>query len=126
MDMRKYSGEAFLKVSDVRDGPLQMQIAAIREGRYDKPDAVFETGEALSLNATNRKILVRAYGPDSDDWVGKVIELFLGEIEFQKQMHEAVLVRPVSPPLKAAERTKPAQKRSADFDDEIPSEGGEN
>jgi hypothetical protein len=27
MDMRKYSGTTFLKVNDVRDGPLQLQIA---------------------------------------------------------------------------------------------------
>jgi hypothetical protein len=49
--------------------------------------------------------LVRAYGPKSDDWVGKEIELFHGEIEFEKEMKEAVLVRPLSPPLKPSART---------------------
>ncbi len=40
MDMTKYSSPTFLKVADVRDGPLQLQIAVINEGKYDKPDAV--------------------------------------------------------------------------------------
>jgi hypothetical protein len=35
------------------------------------------------VNATNNRILMRAYGRNSDDWVGKEIELYLGEIEFQ-------------------------------------------
>ncbi len=53
MDMRKYSGESFIKVDDVRDGPLQMQIAVIKEGKFDRPELVFESGEIFSLNATN-------------------------------------------------------------------------
>ncbi len=48
MDMRKYSGETFIRVTDVTDGPLQMQIAVVREGKYEKPDLVFESGEAFS------------------------------------------------------------------------------
>jgi hypothetical protein len=86
MDMRKFCGETFIKIADVRDGPLQMQIAAVREGQYDKPNLIFETGEVLGLNATNSKILMRAYGPNSDDWIGKEIELFLGKVEYQKKM----------------------------------------
>jgi hypothetical protein len=52
MDMRRYSGEAFIKVDDVREGPLQMQIAVVREGKFEKPDLVFESGEAFSVNST--------------------------------------------------------------------------
>ena len=78
MDMRKFSSPTFLKVNDVRDGPLQLQIAAVNEGKYEKPDLVFETGETLSLNATNVNTLIRAYGSKSEDWIGKQIELALG------------------------------------------------
>jgi len=55
--MRKYSGETYIKTVDVRGGPLRAKIAAVREGQYGRPDLVFETGEILSLNATNNKIL---------------------------------------------------------------------
>lgn len=78
MDMRKFAGKAFVKVDDVREGPLAVRIAAVEPGSYDKPNLIFETCEALSLNATNSRILVRAYGPDSDDWLGKDIQLELG------------------------------------------------
>jgi hypothetical protein len=132
MDMRRYSGDHFIKVDDVRERPIEAQIAVVKAGRFDKADIVFETGDILSLNATNTKILVCAYGPNSEDWIAKSIEMFLGEVEFQKKMQEAVVVRPISPPLKLAEQTKlpPAddKKKSPptavngkdDLDDEIP------
>jgi hypothetical protein len=114
--MRKFSGTTFLKVDDVRDGPLQLQIAVINEGQYDKPDVVFETGETLSLNATNTRTLVRAYGPNSDDWIGKEVELKLGQIKYQGSLKDAVIVEPVSPPTEAAEKNAAAAK----MNDEIP------
>ena len=121
MDMTKYSGPAFLKVNDVRDGPLQRQITVINEGKYDKPDAVFETGETLSLNATNVKTLIRAYGPKSEGWTGKQIELTLGTVKFNGEPQDAVIVKPVSPPIATADKTAKAAK-SSEMDDEIPFE----
>ena len=114
MDMRKFSGEHFVKVDDVRNGPIQGQIAVVRQGKYDKPDLVFESGDVLSLNTTNTQTLIRAFGADSECWTAKQIEMFLGEIKYQGSDHEAVLVRPISSTIKLAAETK------ADFDDEIP------
>jgi len=59
-----------------------------------------------SVNATNNSVLVRAYGPNSDDWIKKEIELFHGEVEYQGKMQVAVRVRPFSPQVKAKEQTK--------------------
>jgi hypothetical protein len=50
MDMRKYAGENFIRVDDVRDGPLPERIAAVKHGKFDRPDIVFEGGAILSLN----------------------------------------------------------------------------
>jgi hypothetical protein len=69
------------------------------------------------VNATNNRILMRAYGRNSDDWVGKEIELYLGEIEFQGTAREAVLVRPISPPIK---KPKKPPEEPPPFNDEIP------
>lgn len=125
MDMRKFSGEHFVKVDDVKDGPIDGQIAVIKEGKYDKPNIVFESGDVLSLNATNNQILMRAYGSDSDRWIGKMIQMFLGVIQYQGTDHEAVLVRPISPPLKKAKAEKATDEKKpssapANMDDEIP------
>ena len=121
MDMRKFSGDHFIKLDDVRDGPLHEVIAAVKLGKYDKPDLVFESGDLLSLNATNNKALIRAYGRNSDDWIGKEIDLLQGEIPFNNEMKETVIVQPVSPPqpsartkLKLSDKKKPANA----FDDE--------
>ena len=81
MDMSKYLGSAFLKVGDIKAGPIRSVIADITEGKYGKPDVSFSDGTKLSLNTTNDKILCQAYGTESDDWIGKEIELSLGEIE---------------------------------------------
>ena len=116
MDMQEFSGGGFVKVDDVKEGPIKEQIDAVKLGKWDKPNLVFESGSLLSVNATNNRILMRAYGRNSDDWVGKEIELYLGEIEFQGTPQEAVLVRPISPPIKP--KKPPAEKPP--FDDEIP------
>ena len=118
MDMTKFSGENFVKVADVRGGPIQVQIAAVRLGQYGKPDLIFETGDLLCVNATNNRTLVRSYGRHSDDWLGKKIELFLGELEYNGEKRPAVLIRPISPPVKAGEQTnkKPAEA----YFDEVP------
>lgn len=119
IDMRKYASENYITVADVRDGPLQMKIVDVREGKFDKPDLVFETCDILSLSATNRKTLVRAFGFNTDAWISKEIELFLGEIPFDKKPQEAVVVRLISPPLTAAEKTAAAAAGS-DMNDDIP------
>ena len=99
MDMSKFSGAHFIKLNDVRDAPIRGIIAGIEEDeRFGKPVLTFESGEKFSVNATNNRILLRAYGKHDTDWIGKEIELYAGEVEFQKKMQPAVIVRPVSPP----------------------------
>jgi hypothetical protein len=123
MDMRKYSGSTFLKTDDVRGGPLQERIASVVMGKYEKPDIVFESGDRLPVNATNNKALIRAYGIDSDAWIGHVVELSLGEIEYQGRPQEAVLVRPISKPKPEPDApAKKAPKKApppSDFNDAV-------
>lgn len=124
MDMRKYAGETFLKVDDVRDQPLRLQIALVKEGRFDKPDLIFETGEVFTLNTANTKTLIRAYGPDDAGWIGKEVELHLGQVPYQGKPTDSVVVKPISPALSDAERQQ-AEARSAvnsrrEMNDDIP------
>jgi hypothetical protein len=124
MDMSKYNGEQFLKPDDVRDGPLVMQIAAVKLGKFDRPEIVFESGAILTINVGNNNILTRAYGPDSNDWLGKEIELTLGQVKYKGELQDSVVVRPVSPPLAAGELTAATNKMAAaatdEMNDEIP------
>ena len=71
-----------------------MGIGGSRQGKYEKPDLLFTNGDALSLNANNRRTLIHATARTVDDWIGKVIELSLGTVEFQGKEQESVVVKP--------------------------------
>jgi hypothetical protein len=112
LDMSKYV-KKFIRLSDVKDGPLTKRIARVEEGRYNKPDLIFDTGESLSLNVTNILTLQEAYGTDADDWIGKKIELYEGEVTFEEKLQAVVLVRPISPGLTLEEKLTPVAAKAA-------------
>ena len=86
MDMSKYSGAYFIKLDDLRNGAIRQKIDGVEEcEKYGKPILIFESGEKFSVNSTNNRILLRVYGKNSTDWIGKEIELYAGEVEFQKK-----------------------------------------
>jgi hypothetical protein len=137
MDMRKYSGSSFYKVDDLKDRPpQQLRIADVNIGQYDRPDITFESGKKLSVNATNNEMLVDAYGWESDSWVGHVIELFVGDGQFQGKAIKVIKVRPISRSehYGKAKQPEPVQQKpdlpptssgtrgsdGMDMDDEIP------
>jgi hypothetical protein len=98
MDMTKYSGVHFIKLNDVLHTPIRQTIVGVEvDERFGKPVLTFESGEKFSVNSTNNRILLRACGKHSSDWIGKEIELYAGEVEFQNKMQPAVIVRPISP-----------------------------
>jgi hypothetical protein len=111
MDMRKYAATTFLKPEHVSE---EREIAHIKEGKYDKPDLYFTTGEVLSLHGTNVGILMREYGADSEDWVGKKVKL--GKVKYQGELQDSVIIEPTSPPLSPEEKKKAADA----LGDEIP------
>jgi hypothetical protein len=119
MDMRKYSGTAFLKPGNVKAEPLRVVIVDVTEGKFGRPDLEFSDGAKLSVNATNNRTLVTSYGGESDDWINKEIELTLGEVEYDGQMQETVVVKPISPPVERKKLPEPRKSRSGDMDDEI-------
>jgi hypothetical protein len=100
MDTRTY-GSVFLKPDDVRDGPRQERIIAVLESaKYNCLQLELESGDQFSLNTGNTRALQKAYGLESDDWLGHVIELSLGHYKDRKteppEEKETVVLRPVS------------------------------
>jgi hypothetical protein len=123
MDMRKYSGSAFLKPDDV--GPAHFGRRSSISRKYGKPDLEFDDGTKLGVNSTRNRTLVNAYGGESDDWLNKEIELSVGEVEYEGKMLESIIVKPISPPIKKKPKPKPKDESGAngkhgDMDDEIP------
>jgi hypothetical protein len=114
MDITKYLGSAFLRVGDVKvNGPIRMVIESVTEGRFDKPDLTFDDGTRLSLNVTNTRTLARAYGTDGAGWIGKEIELYLGETEYEGKLQESILVKPISCRSRSGRRSRRVRATSA-------------
>jgi hypothetical protein len=118
MDLSKNAGSQYLRVADLKkSGPFKAKITAVKiNEKFDKPDIVLDDGTTLSLNVTSSGRLIRHYGSESDDWIGKEVELYVDEVDYKGQLQEAVLVRPISPPLDE----KAPVKRKDDLDDSIP------
>ncbi len=115
MDMSKYAGKSFVKVDDVRAGPVRKVIERYGVGKkYDKPELTFEDGDVLSLNATNVRTLIRHYGKDGRMWLGATVELVLGKVEYRGSLQDSVLVKPISPPRSASEPLPPEPEPEED------------
>ncbi len=97
--MRKYKKPRFLKVEDFSD-PRRLRIAAVVEGKYDRADLVFETGDRLGLSATNTETLANAYGWDSESWTGHLVEFYVDRNPFKQegddQPEMMIFARPLS------------------------------
>jgi hypothetical protein len=115
--MSEYSGSAFVKINDLADGPERKTIANVEIGRYGRPILTFTDRSRLSVNVTNNKVLVRAFGDDDEVWVGQKIELYAGKTKYEDHETDSVLVRPFSPPAKAR---KPQSDSVGSMSDEIP------
>lgn len=78
MDMRQYAPK-YIRPDSVRDGPIMTRILAVLDepDRYGRPVIELENGSQFSVNETNLKILINAWGHESDAWIGQEIELSL-------------------------------------------------
>jgi hypothetical protein len=124
MDMRTYSGTIFIKPDHVRNNPILERIVDVRVGKYGRPDLEFASGNKLSLNKTNNRILCAAYGPESRDWIGKLTELQFGRLKYDDEEKDTVVLLPLDPPIPAEKQTKPdpvpPSSAPPEMDDEIP------
>ena len=132
MDMRNYASR-FVKPDQVRDGPIQTRIVNVFEDeRYGRPVLELETGSQFTLNESNNGVLMKAWGHNSNDWLGQEIILELGTYKDWRadppEEKETVRVRAISP-AKTAEaqngspppsRPLPPSRRQDDLDDEVP------
>jgi hypothetical protein len=119
MDMRQYAGTNYVNLDDLTDGPHREIIVDIQIGDYGRPDLYFESGDRLSLNVTNNRTLVRAFGSESNGWIGKAVELYIGDTMYKGEKQKSVLVRPPQADGDNSSATAPPARRD-DFDDEVP------
>ena len=122
----------------MRDGPIQTRIVNVFESeRYGRPVLELETGSQFTLNDGNVNVLIKAFGSESNDWIGKELALELGTYKDWRDdppsEKETVKVRAVFPektgvqnggaPSKAVAPSKAPGKAGSlrdDMCDEVP------
>src|SRR5262245_10464711 len=134
VDAQKYASKD-IKPYNVRDGPIQTRIVTVLEDeRYDRLMLELETGSQFGLNEGNNNTLIKAWGAETDDWIGLELELYLDTYKDWRadppEEKETVRVRAISPPKTGdqnggAPTSKPPlpsskTARQDDMNDEIP------
>ena len=98
MDMRKYASGVIMP-EDLRNGPRQERIINVYiSDKHDCPVLVFESGNELFAWASIARVLARAYGYNSDDWIGHVVELSLGSYTDKKtgETKDTIIIKAIS------------------------------
>ena len=111
-DMTEYAGPFYIKYDNAVVAPSRETIADVLKGDFDRPVLVFESGALLTLNKTNTRTLIRAYGKDPGKYIGLIVEVFAGETKYDNKTKNSVLIRPISEAPSAVHGPPP--------DDDIP------
>jgi hypothetical protein len=116
MDVRKFIG-TFLKIEDLEAEPLELTIVDVEENdKFDKLDPVFDDGSKASVNSTNGPRLAKAYGYNSEHWIGQQIRLSAGTAPFKGEQVPSIVFTPVSPALSPEQRLPPPKPEIDDSD----------
>ena len=118
MDTRDYFRGGFLKVEDLDGEPLLATIMKVEDGKYGLV-LTLDNDSQLSLNFTNGKTIQKAWGFESDGWVGKQIELRPGEAKYKGEMVPSIILETISPAVSESDR-KALVKPEPDINDDIP------
>lgn len=111
------SDSKFLKAGDLKGQALKVKIsgakveAMTQDANGDQKLVIYFEGKekGMALNKTNFKALAAGFGHDSDEWIGKEIEIFSMDVEYQGNMVPGLRLRIVK-----------AATNDGEFDDDIP------
>jgi hypothetical protein len=98
VNVKKYATGLILP-DDVRDGARQERIINVYiSDKFDVPVLVFESGDEFLVWPSNGRVLAKAYGFESEDWRGHVVELSLGSYVDKKdgQTKDTVILKTIT------------------------------
>jgi hypothetical protein len=139
VDMNKYVKSNFYRGDDLELNVHYEEIVSSVDFRDFEdtgevtPILCFESGKKCGLNQTRLTAMIDAYGPNSDNWIGKKVIIFRSTATYQGKPVAAVGLEPVvatriaaepaGPRLVKTAETAPAHDRhdgSYDPEDDIP------
>jgi hypothetical protein len=108
-DVEEAGGELFVTIQDAEEVELRdgTKLMLVFEGEHP----------GLVLNQTNIRTLAKAFGDDSDDWLGNAITLFVIDLEVQGEQRKGIRIRP---PRTTKPRPAPRSANESLGDDSIP------
>jgi hypothetical protein len=122
-----YAGTHF-KAIDLGGRAHQVQIIDVTSETFDDGEKLVlhftGRGKTLVCNKTNSAIIAASYGDETDNWIGKTIELYPDKVNFQGQLVDAIRVRIPVPPATVAPTASPTQPpattEAESFNDDVP------
>ena len=107
--MKISSAKNWLKSEDVKQGDI---ITFLSEGewvasaKYTYADGTprkdfllkvkhGEVDKDMRLNATNKKILIKAFGDETKEWIGKTAKLAIADIMVSGKLMKTIIISPV-------------------------------
>jgi hypothetical protein len=142
MDMREFLKATYITIAELNTGggiPEASVAGAERGKKFDKPVLRLEVNGMPRLVGLNKKSLAnlcRAWGAESDDWVGRKVSVDIGPSPFgDDDSVDSIIVEPLPETVEAEEEevdppSAPSKKRSPKaavsstfekpIDDEIP------
>jgi hypothetical protein len=119
VDTRKYLLPESIRPDDLRDGPRTEQIKTVSE--HEKFGCLvlgFESGEQLNLNNFHLRALNKAWGWETESWIGLIVELSIGSYVDRKsgEDRETAVLKTISP----AATGKALKPLADELADEIP------
>lgn len=122
MELSSVYGGDSLKAADLQGAEPVVTIATVTVKEFDKGRKLVVTfvgkKKALICNKTNANRIAFVHGTNTDNWIGKKIQLYTDLVDFQGKATEAIRVRPVK--QGAAARTTPAPAPAPSEDDDAP------
>lgn len=99
MEISTVFGGDTLKAADLQGQEPVVTIATVTLKEFDKGNKLVITfvgkKKALVANKTNSNRIAFLHGTNTDNWIGKKIQLYTDLVDFQGSTVEAIRVRPV-------------------------------
>lgn len=124
----------YLKAADLKGAMVKVQIQDVKmeEIGTDRKLILYFAGKqkGMVLNRTNARTIGDVYGDDTDDWIGKTVEVFSMKVDYQGRMVDGIRIRVPPPPRQGSVTIAPNARDRAlapaddgyrgDEDSEIP------
>jgi hypothetical protein len=124
MKVSKMIQSKYLRKDDIEDDtPATIKKLSLEDMPGDSGDRRWvlsfrELDKGMVLNTTGIRMLEKAFGDESDDWVGKRVTIYVDpNVSYKGQVVGGLRLRPTSPKKTTPPATSPGAE---EFDDRIP------